>query len=143
MVDPVVFPDGEVFEPERFMNTSDPRLLNHRFGCFGFGRRICPGMHVALQSLYIVIARCANPSTMWHGFRWKLIWQCSMLWCFDVQPTVVDGKPFIPDSNDFTTGLVSYPANLKYQLVSRSEKHNEIIMAEASRADADMAYLHG
>jgi cytochrome P450 len=57
MVDPEVFSDGEGFKPERFMDTTDPRLLNHRFGCFGFGRRICPGMHVALQSLYIVIAR--------------------------------------------------------------------------------------
>jgi cytochrome P450 len=57
MVDPQVFSDGEGFQPERFMETTDPRLVNHRFGCFGFGRRICPGMHVALQSLYIVIAR--------------------------------------------------------------------------------------
>jgi cytochrome P450 len=57
MVDPEVFPDGESFKPERFMDTTDPRLLNHKFGCFGFGRRICPGMYVALQSLYIVIAR--------------------------------------------------------------------------------------
>lgn len=57
MEDPAVFPDGKSFKPERFVGTTDPRLSNHRFGCFGFGRRICPGMHVALQSLYLVIAR--------------------------------------------------------------------------------------
>ncbi|KAJ2986516.1 hypothetical protein NUW58_g4987 [Xylaria curta] len=104
MMDPEVFPEGEMFKPERFMNTKDPRFLSHRYGCFGFGRRICPGMHVALQSLYIVIAR--------------------MLWAYDVLPAIVDGKPFIPDVDDFTTGLVSYPANLKYRLIPRSEKHD-------------------
>ncbi|KAF7941471.1 hypothetical protein EAE99_001108 [Botrytis elliptica] len=57
MKDPAVFPEGEKFIPERFLETNDPRLLNYRFGCFGFGRRMCPGMHVALQSMYIVIAR--------------------------------------------------------------------------------------
>jgi len=123
MEDPEVFPDGKSFQPERFMETTDARLSSHRFGCFGFGRRICPGMHVALQSLYIVIAR--------------------MLWAYDVLPAIVDGKPFIPDADDFTTGLVSYPANLKYRLVPRSDKHKEIIIEQANRANAEMAYLQG
>lgn len=55
--DPSIFPEGDKFIPERFLETSDSRLLNYKFGCFGFGRRMCPGMHVALQSMYIVIAR--------------------------------------------------------------------------------------
>jgi cytochrome P450 len=62
VLDPEVFPEGKSFLPERFMETTDPRLLNHKFGCFGFGRRICPGMLVALQSLYIVIARLVDLS---------------------------------------------------------------------------------
>ena len=66
-----------------------------------------------------------------------------MLWAFDVLPTVVDGKPFIPDANDFTTGLVSAPANLKYRLVPRSEGHKDLIVTEAERAKADMASLNG
>lgn len=57
MKDPEIFPDGENFIPERFLETDNPRLHNYKFGCFGFGRRMCPGMHVALQSLHIVIAR--------------------------------------------------------------------------------------
>ncbi|TGO85282.1 hypothetical protein BPOR_0412g00020 [Botrytis porri] len=123
MKDPAVFPEGEKFIPERFLETNDPRLLNYRFGCFGFGRRMCPGMHVALQSMYIVIAR--------------------LIWAYDVLPVTINGKPYIPDENDFTYGLVSYPANLKFQLVPRSEKHREIIIADAERANADMAHLEG
>ncbi|TGO15160.1 hypothetical protein BTUL_0043g00130 [Botrytis tulipae] len=123
MKDPAVFPEGEKFIPERFLETNDPRLLNYRFGCFGFGRRMCPGMHVALQSMYIVIAR--------------------LIWAYDVLPVTINGKPYIPDENDFTYGLVSYPANLKFQLVPRSERHREIIIADAERANADMAHLEG
>jgi hypothetical protein len=66
-----------------------------------------------------------------------------MLWAYDVLPAIVDGKPFIPDADDFTTGLVSYPANLKYRLVPRSDKHKEIIIEQANRANAEMAYLQG
>ncbi|TGO39412.1 hypothetical protein BHYA_0054g00080 [Botrytis hyacinthi] len=123
MKDPAVFPEGEKFIPERFLETNDPRLLNYRFGCFGFGRRMCPGMHVALQSMYIVIAR--------------------LIWAYDVLPITINGKPYIPDENDFTYGLVSYPANLKFQLVPRSERHRKIIIADAERANTDMAHLEG
>ena len=66
-----------------------------------------------------------------------------MLWAFDVLPTIVDGKPFIPDPDDFTTGLVSYPANLRYRLIPRSESHKELVIMEAERANADMASLDG
>lgn len=66
-----------------------------------------------------------------------------MLWTFDVLPTVIDGKPFIPDKDDFTTGLVSYPANLRYRLIPRSEKRKEHVIKEAQRANADMASLDG
>jgi hypothetical protein len=64
-----------------------------------------------------------------------------MLWAFDVLPVIIDGKPFIPHADDFTTGLVSYPANLKYRLIPRSEKHRGLVITEAERANADMASL--
>lgn len=53
MQDPEMFPDPNVFKPERFMH--DP-FADFTLP-FGFGRRQCPGMHVASQSLFIVIAR--------------------------------------------------------------------------------------
>lgn len=66
-----------------------------------------------------------------------------MMWSFNVLPVIIDGKPYIPDKDDFTFGLVSYPANLKYRLVPRSEIHKKLIIAEAERANADMAHLDG
>ncbi|MCJ1314353.1 hypothetical protein MMC25_008035 [Agyrium rufum] len=56
---------------------------------------------------------------------------------------IIDGKPYIPDANDFTTGLVSYPANLKYQLIPRNEERKSLIIADANLAQAEMAYLEG
>ncbi|VDC00556.1 unnamed protein product [Peniophora sp. CBMAI 1063] len=56
--DPVLYPDPDVFKPERFLDltpeyraTSDPRNY-----AFGFGRRICPGMHLVDASIWLLIA---------------------------------------------------------------------------------------
>lgn len=51
-----LFANPETFEPERFLNAKDPRLVDFNLP-FGFGRRICPGQAVAMQSLFIVISR--------------------------------------------------------------------------------------
>lgn len=56
MQDSELFPEPDVFRPERFINATNPKLQNFTIH-FGFGRRICPGLHVANQSIYIVIAR--------------------------------------------------------------------------------------
>ncbi|KAG8796352.1 hypothetical protein FRC12_000069 [Ceratobasidium sp. 428] len=51
MHDPEVYPDPHVFRPSRFMppnSAPDPR--KH---VFGFGRRVCPGVHVAYDSTFI------------------------------------------------------------------------------------------
>ncbi len=54
--DEAVFPNPDEYSPERFLNTSNPTLVNFTTP-FGFGRRLCPGMHVALQADYIAIVR--------------------------------------------------------------------------------------
>lgn len=60
--DPKVFPKPELFMPERYLARTDPRAAPHasHIDChysYGFGRRECPGKHVADASLYIVISR--------------------------------------------------------------------------------------
>ncbi|KAI0064830.1 cytochrome P450 [Artomyces pyxidatus] len=55
--DPKVYPDPDEFKPERFLTAAgqprdDPTLTT----AFGFGKRICPGRHVAENTLFIVAA---------------------------------------------------------------------------------------
>jgi len=55
--DPAIYPEPDVFKPERFLNPdgtsrSDPVLAS----VFGFGKRICPGRHYADTALFIQIA---------------------------------------------------------------------------------------
>jgi hypothetical protein len=64
--DPTLFEDPETFNPSRFIFPHKPAgNWNGKVGDFtmpfGFGRRVCPGMHVALQSTFISIARYVPP----------------------------------------------------------------------------------
>ncbi|KAG1907325.1 cytochrome P450 [Suillus fuscotomentosus] len=55
--DPIAFPDPEVFNPQRWFD-SEGRLKdnNARFITYGFGRRVCPGLHFTNHALYIITA---------------------------------------------------------------------------------------
>ena len=55
MHDPEMFPLPDEFRPERFLETTDPRLRDFELP-FGFGRRICPGRHFAKQEILACIA---------------------------------------------------------------------------------------
>lgn len=55
--DPNVYPEPEVFNPERFLNRDgtlreDPTLAS----VFGFGKRACPGKHLVDVTLFIFAA---------------------------------------------------------------------------------------
>jgi cytochrome P450 len=55
--DPATYPEPDAFKPERFINPDgtlrdDPVLTS----LFGYGKRICPGRHLADATLFIAIA---------------------------------------------------------------------------------------
>ncbi|KAH0838681.1 cytochrome P450 [Lanmaoa asiatica] len=51
--DPEVYPNPDKFDPQRWLN-SDGRVRDDlKFPSFGFGRRICPGQHIANRSIFI------------------------------------------------------------------------------------------
>lgn len=57
MSDPSLFPAPDEFSPERFLQSTESSMMTAHTMSFGFGRRICPGMHVAMQSVFIVLVR--------------------------------------------------------------------------------------
>jgi cytochrome P450 len=89
-----LYPDPESFRPERWLEsrwptykeplTKFPNLQN--FSAFGFGRRICPGLATAEQSLYILISRIA--------------WSSEISFKKDA-----NGCNIIPPSYDYVTGF--------------------------------------
>lgn len=51
--DPEVFPEPHVFNPQRWIDDTGRIRDDLRFFTFGFGRRVCPGQHVANRSIFI------------------------------------------------------------------------------------------
>mgnify|MGYP000553623287 FL=1 len=68
--DPEVWKDPEVFMPERFLEqVADPvDVKGHHFELlpFGAGKRICPGMSLAMAIVHLTLA------TLVHGLEWEL-----------------------------------------------------------------------
>ncbi len=71
--DPSLYPNPETFDPSRWLEPSFPTYREpltiypnlQSFSAFGFGRRICPGMHIAERSLYIMCARILWAAEVW------------------------------------------------------------------------------
>lgn len=119
MNDPELFTEPETFQTERFLNTTNPKLQNFTIH-FGFGRRICPGMYMANQSIFIVLSR--------------------LLWAFDIVPTVGDGgRPVIPPDDDFVSGLITRPTPFPCAFRCRGSAVKELVMLEADRAEVEAA----
>ena len=55
--DPVVYPDPDAFKPERFLDKDgNLREDSEISSTFGFGRRVCPGRHLAEMTFFIFAA---------------------------------------------------------------------------------------
>ncbi|KZT40804.1 cytochrome P450 [Sistotremastrum suecicum HHB10207 ss-3] len=103
------------FDPSRFLDysqgraslrtdiASDPEDIT-----FGFGRRICPGRHLASSSLWITMA--------------------TLLTFFEIKvPKDQDGKEIMPNI-DYVTHIVSHPEPYRGDFVSRSKTVLEILV---------------
>jgi cytochrome P450 len=105
--DPETYPDPFKFDPERHIASPgkdaqrDPRNI-----CFGYGRRICPGMYLAQASLFACVA--------------------TSLAVFNIERAVVNGVPVIP-VHQSTSGIISYPKPFQCVIKPRSEKAASLI----------------
>lgn len=113
--DPKRWKDPDAFEPARYLNDpyttaealnlANPEDRDHY--TYGAGRRVCAGIHVAQNSLFINVART--------------------LWAFNIKKaTGGDGKPV--DVKPVTEpGFLTVPVKFPAVLEPRSEKHAKIV----------------
>ncbi|KAG2360132.1 cytochrome P450 [Suillus spraguei] len=97
--DPIFFPDPENFNPQRWLD-SEGRIkdkMNLKFVAYGFGRRVCPGLHLANNSLYITLAL--------------------LLWSFRIAQ-----RPDAPiNTHAFSDAVISHAAPFEIDVIPRME----------------------
>ncbi|KIX03989.1 uncharacterized protein Z518_07542 [Rhinocladiella mackenziei CBS 650.93] len=109
--DPDLYPDPETFNPDRWLSPKYPTYREpldkfpnlQNYSCFGFGRRICPGMNIAENSLHILIAR--------------------MAWAVDISKRPGVEVPWY----DYTAGFNVQPKPFVFDLKARSEKRGRLV----------------
>ncbi|KAF7355981.1 O-methylsterigmatocystin oxidoreductase [Mycena venus] len=98
----VRYPDPMAFNPDRFSDAQQVNGLNPLPDlAFGFGRRICPGRFLAVETVWIVAVSVIA--------SYKIL-----------KPLDEAGNEFTPEVA-YTPGLFSFPKPFRYRLVSRSK----------------------
>ncbi|KAF9022880.1 cytochrome P450 [Hymenopellis radicata] len=94
-----VYRNPDIFQPTRFLGENrepDPTTR----GVFGFGRRICPGRHLAMNSLFIAVA--------------------SILWAFNIDTARdANGAEIIPDDKAYMDDFLMHPLPFKCKITPR------------------------
>jgi cytochrome P450 len=108
--DPEDYPDPDTFKPERYLTPEgklDPNVRDPRVACFGFGRRICPGRHLADASLFAMIA--------------TLLATVDLVRAKDAQ-----GHEIVPDV-EVTSGILSHAKPFPWDVRSRGPQAEALI----------------
>lgn len=111
--DPELFDKPDAFMPERFIDIdgAKPQQPGVRYDdlAFGYGRRICVGRNVAVNSLFITIA--------------------TLLWAFEFHKALdADGNEITPPAMEFhNTGGTVRSKPFPFKLVARSPRVLEVL----------------
>jgi cytochrome P450 len=90
--DPEVYPEPDAFKPQRLINDQGRLRDDLTFPVFGFGRRVCPGQHVANRSVFIN--------------------SLLILWAFQLS---LDPKKPQDDMGFMTTAMPDVPCTIEFQ----------------------------
>ena len=115
-----IFPDPHTFDASRWLQgekSSEGEAL--RYQAFGYGRRVCPGRHIAENSVFLIMAK--------------------VMWGFDIEAP--EGQGEVDDLAHWTTGFMTKPLPFEATFKVRSEKHGEIIRREWEGAEKDVDVL--
>lgn len=118
------YPNPHRFNPERFLDAAllekaknptketgkaHPAKAGH--SSFGWGRRICPGADLAVNSLFIALAK--------------------ILWAFDIAPL----KNVRYDTFAYTEGFNIRPRKFECEIRIRSQAHEQVLKRELADAE--------
>lgn len=120
------FANASEFDPENYRgktglasayaNAADYEERDH-YG-YGFGRRLCPGIHFAERSLFVTFSK--------------------LVWGFNIEPTKDDAGRDIPVNIDWATGYsggaIQHANTFKTSITVRSERRRETLLKELGEA---------
>ncbi|KAJ7190542.1 cytochrome P450 [Mycena pura] len=109
-----VYPDPYSFKPERYLldGKLNPDIPGPDVN-FGFGRRMCPGRHFALPSVWITMT--------------------SILAAFDVSKAVDDAGNVVEPSYEYCDGPIAMPLPFECSIKPRTQKASVLIEASVNK----------
>ncbi|KAF9269239.1 cytochrome P450 [Marasmius fiardii PR-910] len=108
--DETVYPDPFSFKPERFLTSDgqlDPNVPDPARAVFGFGKRICPGRHMAYSSVWSVIS--------------------SVLTVFNISKSLNPDGSVNEPTYEYVSALVSRPAPFECLIIPRSPEAERFV----------------
>ncbi|KAJ7617258.1 cytochrome P450 [Roridomyces roridus] len=108
--DETMYPDPHIFKPERFLLNGklNPAVKDPQ-AAFGFGRRVCPGRHLAESSMWIAVV--------------------SILAVFDISKAVGENGQVHEPSYEYGDGILSSPVPFICLIRPRSEPAAKLVEA--------------
>ncbi|KAH9059342.1 cytochrome P450 [Lactarius vividus] len=107
MRDESVYSNPQVFNPERFIASETKSAEADPRACFGFGRRVCPGVRVAEGSLFLYFA--------------------TTLATYQISKAVDESGAVLEPRVQYTSFLMSHPMPFPFTIKPRSEQATALI----------------